>query len=200
LGLSSATIWDLMDVDLRRELQHVRFPAWLLDRDGRFVWLNSAAEALIGDLRGKSYLAVVDPAYRSLAQAQFTRKLLGERVTDYEIVLVTQDGSGAAIEVSSVRVDGPHGVAQGVFGLAKVEDIRRQPPAHNHTMTARQAEVLRHLAAGCSTAQIAREMGISVETVRNHIRHVLRALGVHSRLEAVALARRDGLLPDPRAT
>jgi PAS domain S-box-containing protein len=186
-----------MDVDLRQALQHVRFPAWLLDRDGRFVWLNIAATALVGDLRGKSYLAVVDPAYRSLARAQFTRKLLGEQVTDYEIVLVTQDGSGAPIEVSSVRVDGPDGVAQGVFGLAKVEDIRRQPPAHNHNMTARQAEVLRHLAAGCSTAQIAHEMGISVETVRNHIRHVLRALGVHSRLEAVALARRDGLLPDP---
>jgi PAS fold len=33
----------------------------------------------------------------------------------------------------------------------------------------------------------------SGETVRNHIRHVLRALGAHSRLEAVAMARRSGL-------
>ena len=186
-----------MDVDLRHELQHVRFPAWLLDRDGRFLWLNRAANRLVGDVRGKSYLSVVDPSYRSLANEQFTRKLFGKRVTDYEIVLMTKDGSRALIEVSSVRVDGPHGVAQGVFGLAKVEDIRRQPPARNHNLTARQAEVLRHLAAGCSTTQIARQMGISVETVRNHIRHLLRALGAHSRLEAVALARRDGLLPDP---
>jgi DNA-binding CsgD family transcriptional regulator len=57
--------------------------------------------------------------------------------------------------------------------------------------------VLRHLAAGCSTAQMAQLMGISVETVRNHIRLLFRALGVHSRREAVAGARRDGLVLDP---
>jgi PAS domain S-box-containing protein len=186
-----------MDVDLRHELQHVRFPAWLVDRDGRFLWLNDAASRLVGDARGQSYLAVVDPAYRSLAREQFTRKLLGKRVTDYEIVLRTQDGLGAPIEVSSVRVDGPDGLVQRVFGLANIEDVSRQSPARNHNLTARQAEVLRHLAAGCSTAQMAQLMGISVETVRNHIRLLLRALGVHSRLEAVAVARRDGLLHDP---
>ena len=75
-----------------------------------------------------------------------------------------------------------------------MEDISRQPPARNHNLTARQAEVLRHLAAGCSTAQMAQLMGINVETVRNHIRLLLRALGVHSRLEAVAVARR-GVTP-----
>ena len=186
-----------MDVDLRHELQHVRFPAWLVDRDGRFVWLNRAATALVGDVRGKSYVSIVDPAYLSVARDQFTRKLFGERVTDYEIVLITKDGSRAPIEVSSVRVDGPHGVAQGVFGLAKVEDIRRQPSTSIRNLTPRQAEVLRHLSAGCSTAQIAHLMGISSETVRNHIRHLLRALGAHSRLEAVALAYRDGLLDRP---
>jgi LuxR family transcriptional regulator, regulator of acetate metabolism len=55
--------------------------------------------------------------------------------------------------------------------------------------------VLRHLAAGCSTRQMAERMGLSVETVRNHIRAVLRKLGAHSRLEAVANARKLGLLP-----
>jgi DNA-binding NarL/FixJ family response regulator len=42
--------------------------------------------------------------------------------------------------------------------------------------------------------EIARELHLSVETVRNHIRHLLRALGAHSRLEAVAIARRDHLV------
>jgi DNA-binding NarL/FixJ family response regulator len=37
---------------------------------------------------------------------------------------------------------------------------------------------------------------LSKETVRNHIRHVLAALGAHSRLEAVAIAHRRGLLAD----
>jgi DNA-binding NarL/FixJ family response regulator len=56
--------------------------------------------------------------------------------------------------------------------------------------------VLRLLDAGASTDQIATELTLSKETVRNHIRQVLRALGAHSRLEAVALARRQGLLAD----
>ena len=46
---------------------------------------------------------------------------------------------------------------------------------------------------GRSTRQIAQELHLSQETVRNHVRHVFRALGVHSRLEAVALARRQHL-------
>ena len=61
-------------------------------------------------------------------------------------------------------------------------------------LTPRQAEVLRHLASGCSTDQIAARLGISVETVRNHIRDLLKRLGVHSRLEAVVEGRRRGLV------
>jgi two-component system, NarL family, nitrate/nitrite response regulator NarL len=54
--------------------------------------------------------------------------------------------------------------------------------------------VLRLLEHGRSTRQIAQQLHLSPETVRNHVRGVLRALKVHSRLEAVALARRDHLL------
>jgi two-component system nitrate/nitrite response regulator NarL len=54
--------------------------------------------------------------------------------------------------------------------------------------------VLRLLEQGKRTHDIARELNLSVETVRNHIRHILRALGVHSRLEAVTLAHREHLL------
>jgi DNA-binding CsgD family transcriptional regulator len=54
------------------------------------------------------------------------------------------------------------------------------------------------LASYSSTAaqpgQIADELSLGVETVRNHICHVLRALGAHSRLEAVAVARSDRLV------
>jgi DNA-binding NarL/FixJ family response regulator len=52
------------------------------------------------------------------------------------------------------------------------------------------------VAVGQSTVQIATALHLSVETVRNHVRHILRALGAHSRLEAVAVARREGLLED----
>jgi DNA-binding NarL/FixJ family response regulator len=43
----------------------------------------------------------------------------------------------------------------------------------------RQAEILRLLEHGRSTKQIAHQLHLSPETVRNHIRHLFRALGVH---------------------
>lgn len=59
-------------------------------------------------------------------------------------------------------------------------------------LTPRQAELLHLLAGGASTAQIQETLQLSRETVRNHIRHLLRALGADSRLGAVAVARRSG--------
>jgi DNA-binding NarL/FixJ family response regulator len=76
-----------------------------------------------------------------------------------------------------------------VFG--QVTEVLEEPHAHPELhLTPRQAQVLRLLERGRSTAQIAEELGLSRETVRNHIRRLLRALGASSRLEAVALARR----------
>jgi DNA-binding NarL/FixJ family response regulator len=49
--------------------------------------------------------------------------------------------------------------------------------------------VLRLLEQGHSTKQIAAELHVSTETVRNHVRRLFQALGVNSRLEAVAAAR-----------
>jgi signal transduction histidine kinase/DNA-binding CsgD family transcriptional regulator len=76
----------------------------------------------------------------------------------------------------------------GVFG--QVIDVQKdEPSAPNPVLTPRQVEVLLLLERGHSTSQIAHELQLSIETVRNHINRLLRALGVHSRLEAVALAR-----------
>jgi DNA-binding NarL/FixJ family response regulator len=50
------------------------------------------------------------------------------------------------------------------------------------------------LERGRSTEQIAAELHLSVETVRNHIRAILQALGVHSRLEAVAVSHQRHLV------
>ncbi len=61
-------------------------------------------------------------------------------------------------------------------------------------LSARQQEVLRLLAAGLSTRAIADRLVLSPETVRNHVRRLLHALGCRSRLEAVALAYRLGLV------
>jgi len=76
----------------------------------------------------------------------------------------------------------------GVFGLIS-GPLDEEPAAPHPALTPRQAEVLGLVEQGRSTKQIAEELHLSPETVRNHIRHLFRALGVHSRLEAVAIAR-----------
>jgi LuxR family transcriptional regulator, maltose regulon positive regulatory protein len=62
-------------------------------------------------------------------------------------------------------------------------------------LSSREMEVLRYLAAMLSTAEIAATMFISVNTVRTHIRSILRKLGVSRRNQAVRRARERGLLP-----
>jgi len=62
------------------------------------------------------------------------------------------------------------------------------------SLSPRERETLTLLAAGCSTMQMAEQMGISTETVRNHVKRVLRSLGARSRIEAVAKGRRAGLI------
>lgn len=61
-------------------------------------------------------------------------------------------------------------------------------------LSGRQHEVLELLAAGIPAREIAVRLGIAEATARNHIRHLLRKLGCHSQLEAVAVAHRAGLV------
>jgi DNA-binding NarL/FixJ family response regulator len=68
------------------------------------------------------------------------------------------------------------------------------PPPPADLLTRRQIEILSLIADGVSTEDIARRLWLSTATVRNHVARTLRALGAHSRLEAVAKARRLGLL------
>jgi PAS domain S-box-containing protein len=62
-------------------------------------------------------------------------------------------------------------------------------------LSEREREVLRHLAAGHATRQIADVLCISTATVRNHIQHILAKLGAHTRLEALAIAYHPGSPP-----
>jgi two-component system, NarL family, response regulator DevR len=61
-------------------------------------------------------------------------------------------------------------------------------------LTAREREVLALLADGLSSEAIAGRLYLSANTVRNHVQSVLTKLGAHSRLEAVSIAARAGLL------
>ena len=63
-------------------------------------------------------------------------------------------------------------------------------------LTEREREVLALVAEGLSNAAIAESLVVSVHTVRNHIASLSAKLGAHSKLEALSIAVRQGLLPD----
>ena len=174
--------------DVEQALAGLPVPSYVLDTAGVVRWLNPAAERLLGDVRGRHFTSIVGPEDRARAQGLFASKVLGTTAaTEASGVFVSADGTRLALEVSAVPLMGGERVV-GVFGLltGPLDDETSTPPAH---LTPRQAEVLRHLEQGRSTKQIAQELHVSTETVRNHVRHLLRALGVTTRLEAVAVAR-----------
>jgi PAS domain S-box-containing protein len=179
-----------MGADLEGTLEHVNVPSYVLDRAGVVRWMNRAARVGVGDQVGRQFTSVVAPEDTRRARELFARKIVGNtEVTDAPVVVVDPDGARVAVEISSVPLrQGEHVV--GVFG--QVSNVLEEPHPHPELhLTPRQEEVLKLLERGRSTVQIADELHVSRETVRNHVRHLLHALGASSRLEAVALARGD---------
>jgi DNA-binding NarL/FixJ family response regulator len=61
-------------------------------------------------------------------------------------------------------------------------------------LTARELQIMQLLAEGASNRAIAERLRISHHTVRNHVQRIIINLGAHSKLEAVAVATRVGLV------
>jgi PAS domain S-box-containing protein len=180
------------EVDVAHALEHVNVPSYLIDPAGIIRWINPAARGLVGAVEGRQFTSVVAHEDTLRARELFARKLLGNtESTDAPVVLLGEGGRRVPVEVSSVPLmRGEHVVA--VFG--QVSDVIEEPQPHPELqLTPRQAEVLRLLERGRTTEQIAEELHLSRETVRNHIRRLLHSVGAHSRLEAVALARGEAL-------
>ena len=176
--------------DVQQALESVGVPSYVLDTTGVVRWINPAAERLLGDVRGRHFTSVVAPEDSRRARELFSRKVLGTSpATDATGVFVSTAGRRVAVEISSVPLMSGERVV-GVFGLFEARPDHR-PTAPLPHLTPRQVEVLRLLEQGRSTKQIAADLHLSTETVRNHIRRLFRALGVNSRLEAVAAARAE---------
>jgi pimeloyl-ACP methyl ester carboxylesterase/DNA-binding CsgD family transcriptional regulator len=67
-------------------------------------------------------------------------------------------------------------------------------------LTARESEILEHIARGLDNAQIAARLALSEKTVRNHITHIFDKIGVESRAQAIVLARERGLGRESRSS
>ena len=181
----TASLLESMQVE--EVLEHVNVPSYHIDTSGVIRWLNRAAKNIVGDVRGRQFTSVVAPEETLRAKELFARKIVGgTEVTDAPVVVLGQDGNRVAAEISSVPVyRGDHIV--GVFGQVS-SLVEEQPEYPDLQLTPRQAEVLGLLERGRTTKEIADELHVSPETVRNHVKRLLRAVGAHSRLEAVAIA------------
>jgi DNA-binding CsgD family transcriptional regulator len=193
--LAAAAVNDL-GADMYEALVDLGSVVLLVDRDGIIRWINPTGIQLLGDVRGRHYRRIIAPDFRHEADRRFASKVVGMvRATHNEAALLGTEGRRILFDCTSVALaDGDH--VAGVLGVLIPQDESSVVTAPFTDLTPRQAEVLRHLARGESTVAIASAMALSLETVRNHIRGILRALQVHSRLEAVVLARRLGLLDE----
>jgi DNA-binding CsgD family transcriptional regulator len=184
-----------LSADVARTLEAVRVPAYIVDRHRRVRWQNAASIELFGDLRGRLDGSVgLDPKDMNRVREAFERKLNGATHTELEVSVARRDGTRMRVAVNSVPIRDAEGVVIGSFGLVQVlgevDSSLEEAPA----LSSRERETLTLLAAGYSTAQMAHQMGISKETVRNHVKGVLRRLDARSRVEAVAKARRVHLV------
>jgi PAS domain S-box-containing protein len=142
----------------------------------------------------------------------------GKGARRYEIVAKRPDGAEVWLDVTTVTVDDdgrpvsihvltPSVSAQRLADIAlqvagrlsasqapadSPEEIART--AITQALTPREIEVLRLIAAGVTTDEIGERLTLARNTVRNHIQNIENKLGVHSRIEAVVLALKAGLV------
>jgi PAS domain S-box-containing protein len=189
------------DVDLWL-IDSLVVPASLHGLDGLFVHANAAAERASGysnaQLRGRHLTDLLRPEARENVEAQFRRAVeLGEPA-DFVTVFVDAGGHLRGTRAQHLplrRDDAIVGVLILAFDVrAPSESIHLRPDPR---VTPRQREILALIAAGLSTAEVASELTLSPETVRNHLRNAFKELRAHTRVEAIATAQRLGLLAAP---
>ncbi|MFA5885228.1 MAG: response regulator transcription factor [Acidimicrobiia bacterium] len=142
-------------------------------------------------------------------------RAMTDRLPDVEIVMLTGLSSGATLAAALeagcsgfVTKGGPFSELILTIRAVRAGEVRVPPEmmadlaAHlrprdrevGADLTKREREVLALLAEGCSTDEMVDRLFLSVHTVRNHVRSVLSKLHARSRLEAVAIATRAGIL------
>jgi DNA-binding CsgD family transcriptional regulator len=188
-----ADLLSIVGFEIREALDGIELPAYLVDVAGIVSWVNVAANAVLGDRVGQPYLNFIPSDLHARVRTNFARKVYGGTPTVFEIAVLDAAGARRSFRVRSapLRRDGR---IIGIFGLATPMSGSHVVDDEPLALTPRQMEVLRLLADASTTEEIARLLGVSVETARNHIRALLRRLGAHTRLEAVIEARRRGLV------
>ena len=168
-------------------------PAYTNDLGGFITWQNAASRTIFGELRGIHYSKVVPPEELPRSRETWAAVTLGGATRRRTGFFRGADGELIQLEVitAPIRMDGE---LVGTFGIA-IPSTSATSPREVGELSPRQLDVLRLLIQGKSTAQIAEELHLARETVRNHLRGLYSALGARTRLEAALIALRHGLVP-----
>lgn len=163
---------------------------------------TDAAASLRPQAPSVAILEVEDGGYSLL------RELRDRYGPDMPAVLVSADRTTPADVVAGLLVGADDYAAESMDAdefLARVRRlVERTRPARSATadlrrlamLTQREREVLALTTKGLTQKQVATALGISIKTVGAHVQSFLGKLGVHSRIEAVALAIRAGEPPE----
>lgn len=185
-----------LGADLFGALALLPVPAAVISRNGKLVWQNRIAEDVYGDTIGRTLTRYAAPESRADVVAAFVQVLEGTPVVG-PVTGLDRAGRRVALTVAAAplrergRVAGALVIA---FAGERAPTAPGLPAETPSLLTPRQLETLLLLGEGSSTSDIAAVLGVTQETARNHVRAMLRRLGVHSRLEAVAAGHRLGLL------
>jgi len=208
---------DLLDV-----LAETADGAFALDRDARILLWNQAAERITGrataDVIGSPCCEVMqgrDLSGNTICvpgchiQAMSMR---GALPSSYDLLIEHASGKRLWLNISTILVHNDNGELNASVHLFRDVTTRRELEAHLKqalgqelqnvdalpdtlaTLTPREREVLKLITKGLPAHAVANRLSISRATVRNHTQNILSKLGVHSKLAAVAVANRHGLL------
>ncbi|HET8672268.1 MAG TPA: response regulator transcription factor [Thermoleophilaceae bacterium] len=182
----------------------------LLERELQGVEVETAAtpDAAMEQASGRSPDVVVIDLRRVSGDIQETVAGL-QRSLGSPIVVFTADGGPRMLSEALkagvkgyVRKDSPPEDLIRAIQAARSGEFYVDPALSSsllleegeRTLTARQREILQMLADGMHTEQVAKQLGLSTETVRTHTKRILSKLGAGTRTQAVAIGIRSGLI------
>jgi two-component system NarL family response regulator len=145
-----------------------------LVRAARVGWPDAALVLVLRRERQEGLLGLLSAGARALVH---------RRCTPEDLVTAVESAAAGRTWVS-----GP------LAGSLRAESLAERSGHRPATLSARELEVLRRLATGATNAAIGHSLGISDNTVRNHVHAILAKLGATNRTDAVAVATRRGIV------
>ncbi len=193
--------------------------ARLLDEDPRVEVVGEAVDGADLVERGPSLtpdVILMDLKMPKLDGVEATRRLRAEHPEIKVLILSTFDADSYVLQALRAGASGyvlkdsqPDAIVSSIMAVISGERVMANAVANRvldllsgtatpkefyDGLTGREIEILKLLATGLANKQIARRLGISEKTVRNHVSHMYEKLQIYDRSQAVLYAVRKGLV------